>query len=280
MLGYCLDVSNAASSIKALIRGLCIATCFQCVSAVALAKEGDFKISAEMQAAAKEAAEGMKVDAQTQQQVRDLMQHIRSDEYQNRIRQHQTNLKAQLGLSPETRLGNAGQGETPEQVENTPVTGARAYLFISSSMPLPQLRRYVRDALKVKNITLVLRGFKGGGKHIKPTLRFIADVLKEDPSCDGPQCPLRAVAVEIDPVRFNQYGISRVPALVFEPNEQFYGYCDSKTDKADRKGRPDRLIVYGDASLRYALEQLYAVQAEPKLQQMISALEPIPWENK
>ncbi len=62
----------------------------------------------------------------------------------------------------------------------------RIYVFLSSSIPTETLRRYTSaaGALGDRNVRFVMRGFIGGAKYIKPTLRFVRDLLLEDPNCD------------------------------------------------------------------------------------------------
>jgi len=95
----------------------------------------------------------------------------------------------------------------------------RIYIFLSSSVPTETLRRYTSaaGALGDRNVRFVMRGFVGGARYIKPTLRFVRDLLLEDPACDplNSSCRTYNTAVIIDPMLFERYRITRVPAFVY-----------------------------------------------------------------
>ncbi len=133
----------------------------------------------------------------------------------------------------------------------------RIYIFLSSSIPKETLRRYTSaaGALGEPNVRFVMRGFIGGAKYVKPTLRFVKDLLLEDPGCD----PLRSTcrtydtAVIIDPALFEHYRITRVPAFV-------YATVSGLKDPAKSEGLESNITirafhtVYGDVNLEYVLE--------------------------
>jgi conjugal transfer pilus assembly protein TrbC len=202
---------------------------------------------------------------------------IRTPEYQKRIKTLQHALRQRIGgafkpageMTESTSVNNT-QGDKKHNISHN----SRVYVFISSAMSKRVLRKKIKAVAKIPNGVLVLRGFVGGAKTVTPTLKFIVDILKKEASCEGLACELYAVEVNIDPIRFARYGINRVPAVVYEPEEQFMGYC-----KGDAlKKSSDRLVVYGEATLKYALETLQAEQPAPGLSDLIAQLEPTPWE--
>ena len=98
-----------------------------------------------------------------------------------------------------------------DEQEILPVTqtvdSEKLYLLISSSVPMPVLQTYARQMKNHKNTTMVLRGFVGGIQKIRPTLEFISRVR-----CNNSV----NAAVEINPELFNQYGVTRVPAMIWQ----------------------------------------------------------------
>jgi len=134
------------------------------------------------------------------------------------------------------------------------------YVFISSSVPLDTLRNYARaiDRLGYDNIFMVMRGFVGGMKYIRPTIDFISSILKKDSSCDfasGEQCEVFSAAVNIDPLLFRAYNISEVPAIVYARG---VSVSDSALSEglADNATYKDAYVVYGDVSIEYAVKKI------------------------
>ena len=133
----------------------------------------------------------------------------------------------------------------------------RIYVFLSSSIPTETLRRYTSaaGALGDRNVRFVMRGFIGGAKYMKPTLRFVKDLLLEDPGCDPLKSTCRTydTAVIIDPMLFERYHITRVPAFV-------YATVSDLKDPEKSEGLESNInirafhTVYGDVNFEYVLE--------------------------
>lgn len=144
-------------------------------------------------------------------------------------------------------LGKLGQDE-------------RLYVFISSSMPLPVIRTYMADIGRMKDprISVVLRGFKDGMDKIGPTVSFVADVLKQDASCDlstGGTCAMWPVDLIVDPLLYRRYRISQVPAFVYARGINFTNPGMSEgEDKNAEVG--EFFLISGDADLKYVLQRL------------------------
>ena len=81
----------------------------------------------------------------------------------------------------------------------------KLYLLISSSVAMSTLQAYAAQIQNSthKNTVMVLRGFVGGIQKIRPTLDFIHEVR------GGMDVPF-----EINPEMFEQYRITRVPAMI------------------------------------------------------------------
>jgi type-F conjugative transfer system pilin assembly protein TrbC len=135
----------------------------------------------------------------------------------------------------------------------------RIYIFLSSSIPTETLRRYTSaaGALGDRNVRFVMRGFIGGAKYIKPTLRFVRDLLLEDPNCDPlkNKCRTYNTAVIIDPMLFERYHVTKAPAFVYAAVS---GLKDPEKSEGLESNINIRVFhtVYGDVSFEYVLEAL------------------------
>jgi len=193
-----------------------------------------------------------------------LFQLYQSDDFQAKIQRERQRLAEEFfGAKREVP-----EKEKPRSIEgSSPTANDGIYLFVSSSVPLTTLRNYVADMARLNDprFVMVLRGFVGGAKRIGPTASFIADVLKADPNCElGPsgECVLREIPFIVDPSLFRKAGIEKVPAIAFIP------------DSHQMAGDP--LIVYGDASLGYALGRMARESGRKELEALASKLKPIP----
>ncbi|OPL12116.1 MAG: hypothetical protein AVO38_03550 [delta proteobacterium ML8_D] len=139
----------------------------------------------------------------------------------------------------------------------------KIYLFISSSMTETFLRNYAQDLDKLgdKNIVMVMQGFVGGIKYIKPTLEFIQNILKKSPSCDPKTRPCDAfnAGIYIDPQAFVRYGINRVPAVVYARDENEENFAEAYR-------------VSGEVSLEYALERIEKASTSCEISQVLKKL--------
>lgn len=128
----------------------------------------------------------------------------------------------------------------------------KLFIFVSSSMPMSEIRRYVKDAalLNEPDIQFVIRGFIGGVKYIKPTIRFFYKAAKVDPYCKGLRCKMYNISLDVNPLPFRKYHIDRVPAFVFDPIFQ-------KISKANINRNDNAYKLYGDVNLKYAIKTLY-----------------------
>lgn len=107
----------------------------------------------------------------------------------------------------EYREGVAGEGKERKELDKV------VYIFISSSVPLEVWWNYAHYLLD-KGIrgVFVLRGCIGGCRYIRPTLEFIRRFLTED----GKNEKGLEVEVQIDPLKFREYGVSVVPCVALE----------------------------------------------------------------
>lgn len=91
------------------------------------------------------------------------------------------------------------------------------YIFISSSVPLEVWWRYAHYLLD-RGIpgVFVLRGCIRGCRYIRPTLEFVHRFLTEE----GRNEEGLPVEVQIDPLKFRDYGVKVVPCVALEGKEK------------------------------------------------------------
>ncbi len=171
---------------------------------------------------------------------------------------------------------NAYYGEAKESEKSDGKGGMlsdkeRIYLFVSSSMPAGTLRKYAADLDKLgdPHIVVVMRGFVGGMKYVKPTLAFVRKVVTKDPNCDPDKtkCEAYRVAMNIDPLLFRRYGINRVPAVVYVPDVSVTDASLSEGWEENAKAG-DHLVLYGDASLDYILDAFHRESGRKSLEHL------------
>jgi len=134
----------------------------------------------------------------------------------------------------------------------------RVYLFFSSSVPDATIRAYlsaIADAGE-SNVIPVMRGFVGGLSDMAANTEYFSRILKIDLDCQDTEVPCQRyqTAIKLNPVLFAQYGITRVPAVVYE-NEG------------------DGFLIQGDAGLDYLLERINREANSPSLAKLIRKLQ-------
>lgn len=178
-----------------------------------------------------------------------------SRQYQRKLQMQINALKFQLYPKQENPL----QISRKEKNQNAfLMPDERIYLFVSSSMPLSTLKNYASDLDKLNdpNIIMVMRGFVGGLRFIKPTLAFIDSILIKDPNCDPKRkkCDAYQASINIDPTLFSTYGVQTVPAIVYAR-----GVNEMEMEKgqgATSGAALDAFMVTGDVTFDYALEMI------------------------
>ena len=219
---------------------------------------GDFNSTdiTAVQKRAKKTTKQIKTDnkymSEMEKQAEKSKEYFKSKKYQAKIEAYKKQI---LGLR---QFGNVTSQYTPKSSSKIKGCAAslneheRLYIFISSSMPTATIRRYIQDVDKLQdpNIHIILRGFIGGVKHLKPTIEFFVKCAKKDPLCEGPQCKLCNVGFNVNPLPFRKYRIDRVPAVVYVPYEQ--KITPENIAKSDEYYK-----VSGDAKLEYVLNLIY-----------------------
>lgn len=217
-------------------------------------------------------------DETAEKAARDMAADFYSDSFQARIKDEEMRLKRDL-------FGDALKDYYPEALGESKSSGKKAYLahderiyvFISSSMPMTTIRNYMAaiDRVGDPNIKVVMRGLIGGMKYVKPTLEFVAEATLKDRHCDyqdGKECQRYAVDIDVDPLLFRRYQITKVPAVVYVP----------KVKRVDDPGMSEGLVksfevgehyvVYGDASLSYVVDLIRLNARKQHLDRLARAL--------
>jgi len=192
-----------------------------------------------------------------------LMEKFNAPDHQAMMRDEQQRLRDTIFKDILTDSMPQGEQHSPPESAST---SAQLYLFVSSSVPLTTLRNYAAmiDRARTGQVTMVLRGFVGGMKKIRPTMEFIGEILKKDPACDFIQdkCGSYQVNIEIDPLLFQRFAIEEVPALAYLPV--------SENETEGKQTEP--LIVNGDAGLDYLLERINREAKSADINTLITAL--------
>ena len=206
---------------------------------------------------------GQTDDCGCQEVAGKLADKFNAPDFQAKVRDEQQRLQ-------ETIFKDILAESMPQSDQNYPAeteaNEGKIYLFVSSSVPLTTLRNYAAmiDRARTGHIIMVLRGFIGGMKKIRPTMEFIGEILKKDPSCNltKEKCDSYQVNVQIDPHLFQRFGIEDVPALTYLPTIE--------SDAEEKQAEP--IIINGDAGLDYLLERINREAKSADLNVLITAL--------
>ncbi len=203
-----------------------------------------------------------------------LKDYFYSDEYQKRLAKEKERIKKDVlprlkGYKEYERAYRRNQNRILKN-------GEKIYVFISSSIPDHVVRRYIGDIDRIgdPNIKIVMRGFVGGIRYIKPTMQYISRLLKKDEDCNPrrDKCEMYNAYVNIDPLLFRRYEIERVPAFVYVSGVKKIGPIRSEGSDKGYKISGRVYKVYGDASLEYILSYINRGAKSKSLDQLIDRL--------
>lgn len=124
-------------------------------------------------------------------------------------------------------------------------------LFISSSMPERIIKAYLAQAESINTrIMVVLKGTIDNSLKLLPTIEYLK-AIKDYAGCGRPLCQ-RSVNTVIDPRLFEQYGVSKVPALAYTGEFNHQGYFNQHL----LPGLTAPTLIVGEASLPFLLNTL------------------------
>jgi type-F conjugative transfer system pilin assembly protein TrbC len=121
--------------------------------------------------------------------------------------------------------------------------GEKVYLFISSSIPDETVHAYIAalDKAGGPHLSLVMRGFVGGMARARARKgqSYFGRILKKELDCSRTQtpCDRYQVPIRLKPSLFTKYGITRVPAVIYEHDKNSF-------------------LIQGNAGLDYLLERI------------------------
>ena len=134
------------------------------------------------------------------------------EELNRRVRQKIEEKKAAIdALNDRIWSETVESGETESKDHDT-LLGAesRIYIFVSRSVPLDTLKAYAAgiESLGKENFCFVFRYFPRN---------FLDSFLRKEPDCMADDCVVKAKIIISDRL-FQRYGVTKVPAVVFEPD--------------------------------------------------------------
>ena len=207
---------------------------------------------------------------ETEKAAKDIAETYHSREYQARLREEARRLRIFL-FSKETK---DIETENPGQ-KSFLLPDERIYIFISSSIPISTLRNYAADLDKLSdpNIIMVMCGFVHGMHLIKPTIKFISNILVKDSNCNvfTTRCDVYHLNIEIDPLLFARYRIEAVPAILYATGVNSIDPDQSEGIK-DNTSVADAYLVSGDVSLEYALEKIRKASKSSQIANILKEL--------
>jgi len=133
--------------------------------------------------------------------------------------------------------GYAGQSDAMAQTQGL-AAGPGLFIFVSLSMPRATLQGLVDQAARAK-AAIVIRGFAKGS--LRETVSLVQGLIGK-----------QQVAVQIDPLAFDRFAISKVPSFVLVRDGTRPVACASGSCAPD----DSFLRSTGDVSLDYALEHM------------------------
>ncbi|MFH7319290.1 type-F conjugative transfer system pilin assembly protein TrbC [Desulfurivibrio sp. D14AmB] len=203
------------------------------------------------------------------QAAEELFRQFNAPEHQARIKREEQRLRETIFADVLNEYGqNHGAEATNDFVPGLLADHERVYLLISSSVPESTLKNYMTmiERAQEPNLIMVMRGFIGGMEKIRPTIQYLQNLRKKDPSCNPTRakCDLFQVNIQINPLLFRQYGITRAPAVVYAANVP-------SVEIEQPSG--SAFIIEGDAALDYLLERINREAKSETLAGLIRALQ-------
>ncbi|MGB3224814.1 MAG: TrbC family F-type conjugative pilus assembly protein [Desulforhopalus sp.] len=168
--------------------------------------------------------------------------HFHSSEFQEKIKCEEQRLERKV-FSDYTAPWKKKQQTKEEQAkqDGSLTSTEKVYLFFSSSVPDETVQAYITTIVKAgdPNLIPVMRGWVKSMADTRADVAYFSRVLQKDLACRKSREPCQHYQVEINlqPSLFTKYGITRVPAVVYENGSDAY-------------------LIQGDAGLDYLLERI------------------------
>jgi type-F conjugative transfer system pilin assembly protein TrbC len=202
--------------------------------------------------------------------------NVASPEYQLKVSKEAERMRRELF---KTGDAYADYYAVEKKAPDSLAASERIYIFISESVPMSTLRAYAADISRLRdpNIVMVLNGFVGNKPQFEPTVGFMARVIERDSGCvednmGGGGCEMLEATVMVDPNLFERYRPKVVPAIVFASGVSPALPDVSEGDDDNSPAAASWWMIYGDASLRYALEFTNREAKAKSLEHLLSRL--------
>lgn len=225
-----------------------------------------------MKTAEKNKAAAQRQTLQAFKRAKVLMQ---TQAFQQRIRLMQKSMRT---VKYKHNKGHAFKAVKPQQMQKMDIASIlkkaealkqldqksqpRLYVFVSYSMPNVSILNLYRDANAI-GAPLLIRGLVNN--NFKATARKLINIIgTKDRSA-------KKTSILVNPILFKKFGIKRVPAFVFVKGDISSLTC--KTRKACNEVAPEYDVVYGDITLKKAVETLALDNQDPQLLKYEAALE-------
>lgn len=164
------------------------------------------------------------------------------------------------------------KAKTPKKYTGPFGDDERLYIFVSSSIPKETLVRYAKtiDSFGLGHrVVMVMRGCIGGCEKIKPTLRYINDVITDGGAIDE---GVKA-QIWIDPLLFRKYGITKAPIVVYAKGVNTEKIHLSEGLDQNLKNQPIFYKSEGDWGLEHHIEVLYQKSKSASLQKLLASMQ-------
>lgn len=186
-----------------------------------------------------------KYEKEGQQAAKETADTFHSPIFQDQIKCQQKRIEKEVFsdfVRPWKKKGQPGTAD-PKLPGNL-AESEKIFLFLSSSIPEATIHNYLADISRINESRLfpVMRGLVQGLDNRKAHTEYFSQLLKTDPSCQDSKassktCKRYRVTIKMKPPLFSKFGISQVPALVYE-------------------NANDAFLVQGDTGLDHLLERI------------------------
>lgn len=187
-------------------------------------------------------------NSEGKQTAENLFNLFHSDDYRNRIEQEkerilETHFEPFIPVEPDENKVERAYLDPSERI----------FVLVTSAMPESVLKNYIRDLSKINdpNTAIVFRGFIDGIVNPNTTMSFIQKLV-QDETGKHPK-----VKIQIDPHVFSKFSVTKAPAVVYAWNIDMADLTNSVGMPGNLEKDLDAAMVCGDASLDYALDQIY-----------------------
>lgn len=194
--------------------------------------------------------EHQELDPEMMERAKQSAKKAESPEFKKQIESYQADILRSIEgyIPPATAKADNDDQEAPDEALLR--SDERIYIMVSSSMPDGTIKRYLRDIGKIgdPNVIMVLRGVPGG---IDQFVNFGNMLVDRWGAKD-----LDFMNIQIDPLIFQAYSISAVPAIVYVNGLELVDIEQSEGREGNTTIK-DACIIRGDVSLDYAVERIY-----------------------